>query len=526
MSRAESPIKPIDASAEALKRQLKDHSIIWIGAGASIAAGYPSAARLVAALKEAADDPITSDDFPEATDEFVRSRGEAALRVLLQREIGGGRPSTDFHRALAALAQSGHVHTVITTNYDDLIERTLAHHGVPCIVQTFEANFEAASRSTVRLIKVHGSYQDWSQVILSGDSYVRFAKAYRRLGEQLNVLCRQYPLTFVGSSLLEPRVLGWLAALKRSERKDLLPWRAFLTLKDWNLLLEYKTQEFEARTLLVGQFRPLILKEHAALQTIWTEVARELAPSQDRTKTDSKASVATISELVRGSTLLREAVGTVSAVSYGGGSTTHLHRRIGIAEKWLQEAQNALNAVRAEGADQQFLAYLKSIAAQFSDIAADVKHRLPKAGEADIEARQYAPSAEFRHSIYFGETQLKGQLAARGLADELPAGAKWQILGFEDQEAFDDYVFPRLAQLIRSNDAKVRELLHRLLKDPNFSPAGLAAEGHRKSVVMDVVNALLREEAAVWTDLGVLGSKARGRLTTSGQELLKKLMTE
>src|SRR4030095_6632403 len=108
------------------------------------------------------------------------------------------RPFTDFHRALAALAKAGQVHTVITTNYDDLIERTLADHGVPCIVQTLEANFEAASRNTVRLIKVHGSYQDWSQVILSGESYARFAKAYRRLGEQLNVLCRQYPLTFVG----------------------------------------------------------------------------------------------------------------------------------------------------------------------------------------------------------------------------------------------------------------------------------------------------------------------------------------
>ena len=132
MSAVDKLIKPIDASAEALKRQLKDHSIVWIGAGASIAAGYPSAARLVTALKEAADeDPITSDDFAEATDQFLRSRGEAALRVLLQREIGGGRQFTNFHRALAALARTGYIHTIITTNYDDLIERTLADHGVP-----------------------------------------------------------------------------------------------------------------------------------------------------------------------------------------------------------------------------------------------------------------------------------------------------------------------------------------------------------------------------------------------------------
>ena len=321
------PIKPIEASAAALKRQLSDHSIIWIGAGASIAAGYPSAARLVASLKDAADDPITSDDFPEATDQFVQSRGEAALRVLLQREIGGGRPATDFHRALAALAKSGQVHTLITTNYDDLIERTLADQGVPYIVQTLEANFEAASRNTVRLIKVHGSYQDWSQVILSGESYARFAKAYRRLGEQMNVLCRQYPLTFVGSSLLEPRVLGWLAGLTKSECKDLLPWRAFLTQKDWDLLLDYKTTEFEARTLLIGQFRPLILKEHAQLQTIWAEVAHALAPPPAAAKVESRASPPVVPDLVRACVLLSEAVKAVYAVC-----TAVVQRRICIGD--------------------------------------------------------------------------------------------------------------------------------------------------------------------------------------------------
>lgn len=527
MTAPAAPIKPIEASAAALKRQLSDHSIIWIGAGASIAAGYPSAARLVASLKDAADDPITSDDFPEATDQFVQSRGEAALRVLLQREIGGGRPATDLHRALAALAKSGQVHTLITTNYDDLIERTLADQGVPCIVQTLEANLEAASRNTVRLIKVHGSYQDWSRVILSGASYARFAKAYRRLGEQMNVLCRQYPLTFVGSSLLEPRVLGWLAGLTSSERKGLLPWRAFMTQKDWDLLLDYKTTEFEARTLLIGQFRPLILKEHAQLQTIWAEVAQALPPPQAAAKVESRASQPVVPNLVRACVLLSEAAKAVYAVSYGGGSTTHLHRRLEVSEKWLQDAARSLSAVdRRTGADLAFLDRLGSLIRDYSGFAAEVKHRLPKAGEADQKASEYAPSGEFRHSLYVRESTLNEQLAVRGLANELPAATRWSILGFEDQEAFEDYLFPRLAPLIRSKDSKVLDLLARLLKDPDFSPAGLSAEGHRRSVVMDVVNALLREEAAVWTDLSVPGSKAKGQMTASGQQLVKKLIAD
>jgi NAD-dependent SIR2 family protein deacetylase len=88
--------------------------------------------------------------------------------MLLQRAVGTPGPLLTFHRALAALARSKHVHTVITTNYDDLVERGLAEAGVPHVVQTFERNFDAVSLPTVRVLKVHGSQHDWGTVVLSG----------------------------------------------------------------------------------------------------------------------------------------------------------------------------------------------------------------------------------------------------------------------------------------------------------------------------------------------------------------------
>jgi hypothetical protein len=105
--------------------------------------------------------------------------------------------------------------------------------------------------------------------------------------------------------------------------------------------------------LLVGRFRPLILKDHGALQTIWSEVAQELAPSTNPPKTDTRTSSSIVSDLARATTLLRAAVGTVSAVSYGRGPTTLLHRRIEIAEKWLQDSRKALSGViRGKEADE------------------------------------------------------------------------------------------------------------------------------------------------------------------------------
>jgi hypothetical protein len=68
------------------------------------------------------------------------------------------------------------------------------------------------------------------------------------------------------------------------------------------------------------------------------------------------------------------------------------------------------------------------------------------------------------------------------------------------------------------------DLGRRLLRDPDFTPAELAGEGYRKAIVMDVLNALLRENWAVWTDLSVLGSRAKGTVTPTGKLLLAKLV--
>ena len=108
-----------------------------------------------------------------------------------------------------------------------------------------------------------------------------------------------------------------------------------------------------------------------------------------------------------------------------------MHRRIEIAEKWLQDSRKALSGViRGKEADDQFLDYLATTSADFSGFAAEVKCRLPKAGE-DVEASRYAPSSEFKHSLYVRESELKRQFESHGLGTELEENAKWLALGFE-----------------------------------------------------------------------------------------------
>ncbi len=117
---------PIAATPDALRKTLGRRPVLWVGAGTSIAAGHPSTWALVEAMIAEADDPIDPAlTFEQAADAFVASQGAGALEDLLQRQLGASLPLTDLHRALARQAAAGAFAAIVTTNYDDLVERAL-----------------------------------------------------------------------------------------------------------------------------------------------------------------------------------------------------------------------------------------------------------------------------------------------------------------------------------------------------------------------------------------------------------------
>lgn len=74
------PPQVIPATPAALEKVLRRRPVLWVGAGVSIAAGYPSTGALVDALIADADDPIDPDlPFERVADAYVASQGAGAL---------------------------------------------------------------------------------------------------------------------------------------------------------------------------------------------------------------------------------------------------------------------------------------------------------------------------------------------------------------------------------------------------------------------------------------------------------------
>lgn len=279
----------IPATVDSLCTLLDARPVLWLGSRASMAAGYPSSADLAVTLRERADADIPADlSLPEVADRFVHANSAGTLHDLLHECVGRvHNPPTDLHHAVARLAGRGRLAAIITTNVDRLIERALEHASVSHIPQSIETQLHIAP-DDLRVIKLHGSMEDWQTVLISGTAQRAFDSAYRQLSAQLDVLLQQRPVLFVGCSMTHARILDWLHACAQRDMADLLKrWRCMLTLDDWNRALASPWQSGTAADVLGhGNVRPLIVEPAVPGQPalhcetgLWTTAADRLAPT-------------------------------------------------------------------------------------------------------------------------------------------------------------------------------------------------------------------------------------------------------
>ncbi|MCU0694336.1 MAG: SIR2 family protein, partial [Polyangiaceae bacterium] len=157
--------------------------------------------------------------------------------------------------------------------YDELLEDALKALGVHHVPQVLQQNFLLADNNQFLVLKLHGSRTDWQSVVLDSTSYEEFQKSCPLLNAQLNQNLRTHPLVFVGCSMRDPRLLGWLRKLSDSERKMLFGGRALMAKKDWNDLPAPDQSLLESANI-----KPIIVSDHNAIAAVLAELARRLAP--------------------------------------------------------------------------------------------------------------------------------------------------------------------------------------------------------------------------------------------------------
>ncbi len=245
--------------------------ILWVGAGASAAAGYPTLAKLAEILRQELSS--TETDGYRLVDAYVAEFSSADLEKVLQQHLGAPRSAAPIHGAIARLAGAGVFPILFTTNYDRLLEDALGDEKIPHVVQSLQNNYVLQAMDEVQVLKMHGDLGSWVDVVLTTHSYRDFERSHPLLRNQLDQNLRTHPVVFVGCSMTDPRLLEWLGALPLEERSRLFASRAVLTEDEWNQL------PGETRDLLASaNVKPVLVPDHAAVTRLFQEVARRLAP--------------------------------------------------------------------------------------------------------------------------------------------------------------------------------------------------------------------------------------------------------
>jgi hypothetical protein len=228
------PDYDIGTNLDDLAKVMALRPLALIGAGASVASGYPSWGDLLEALEERIKRSATPNtvspklkmvldklgDPAWHAEELVRRLGDQAFCQYIQDTFQSPKPPlavSEVHKALATL---GFRH-YLTTNYDPCMEEALHQAGRTCcpiywsdagqVGSFFGALSDPSAMPCVAYI--HGRYDRPSEVVLTETSYrIYLDEIFER---RLLAIFMTQPVVFIGFSMTDPE-LGQLMRVVRA----------------------------------------------------------------------------------------------------------------------------------------------------------------------------------------------------------------------------------------------------------------------------------------------------------------------
>jgi len=179
----------------------RGRGVLFIGAGLSMGAGLPGWRELMETLANEIHCP--KDDLlriPQYYEQYYSSREKLIerLRSLLDRP--GAKP-TENHYLLIQLP----VRVIFTTNYDNLLEKTLDERAIPYHpIVSDKAIGSWDEEERLQLIKMHGSLEIPESIVITKQDYQRYFGKHPNIARQLSALLMTRTFLFLGFGLTDP----------------------------------------------------------------------------------------------------------------------------------------------------------------------------------------------------------------------------------------------------------------------------------------------------------------------------------
>ncbi|MBC1316252.1 hypothetical protein HCB26_04240 [Listeria booriae] len=187
---------------------------IFAGAGLSIPSGAPSWKELLQDIAEELDLNIDKEtDLISIAQYFVNKRSKAQIGELVTENYGNHLNSTINQQLIAQLP----IDTIWTTNYDELLEKSLLKEHKKIAVKRSVRDFSlVGTRNDATIYKMHGCVTQATDVIISKEDYERYNDTHSVYTTALKGDLVSRTFLFIGFSFEDPNldyVLGRISFL-------------------------------------------------------------------------------------------------------------------------------------------------------------------------------------------------------------------------------------------------------------------------------------------------------------------------
>lgn len=157
----------------------REDVVLWIGAGFSKYAEYPMGGELAQIIySNFTDEEKTytesNKSLQDISNDFVNIRNGSRIQLIeiLRQSFVYKKPAnTKYHDILA---QIPHIKTIITTNYDSLIEDSFNTNGLKIVA---DYDVPLVRDNLTSIIKIHGDFAHSDKFIITKDDYTKFYNA-------------------------------------------------------------------------------------------------------------------------------------------------------------------------------------------------------------------------------------------------------------------------------------------------------------------------------------------------------------
>ena len=184
--------------------------VLFVGAGVSVDSGMPlwnDAIKTIA--KRLGMDPSKPLDNLKVPQYYFNSRGEKEYTQLMREVFRSDEKlyPTKIHNAVLEFDTN----TILTTNYDNLLEQTAENNGkfLQVISQDIDLPYRKSGKE---LIKIHGDFEH-NNFVLKEDDYLHYHMNFKLIENYVKSLIGTKTVLFIGYSLNDPdvkHVFSWV----------------------------------------------------------------------------------------------------------------------------------------------------------------------------------------------------------------------------------------------------------------------------------------------------------------------------